>query len=286
MVKNCKTRPAAVAGKFYPADPVELRSLVESLLREAGEHEDENDPPSPRLRRTGAAVTSPGPKALIAPHAGYVYSGPIAATAYASWLADRRIIRRIVLLGPAHFADVEGLALSSAECFETPLGAVTVDRAGVRQISTLPQVKIVEAAHAREHSLEVQLPFLQVVLEEFTLVPLAVGIATPDEIREVLEVLWGGAETRIVVSSDLSHFLNWESARALDQATARAIESLSPDAIRSGQACGGVPIRGLLEAARKHHLRASTLDLRNSGDTAGERDRVVGYGAFAFEGRG
>jgi len=260
-----KVRPAAVAGRFYPRDPEELRNLINMLLAQV--------PPA----------TGPGPKALIAPHAGYLYSGPIAASAYAQFLPARDQIQRIVLLGPSHYAAVKGLAASSAEAFATPLGIVPVDVEAVRLARTLPQVRELDEAHAHEHSLEVQLPFLQTVLGDFMLVPLAVGDASADEITQVLDVLWGGPETRFVISSDLSHYHDIQSARQLDQATAKAIEALKPDGIGEERACGRMPICGLLQAARRHGLRARTVDLRSSGDTNGPRDKVVGYGAFAFE---
>ena len=260
-------RPPAAAGRFYPADPTELRDLIAALLAQT--------PPA----------TGPAPKAIIAPHAGYIYSGPIAASAYAQLLPARDVTRRIVLLGPSHFVSLEGLAASSAKGFATPLGIVPVDTEALRQIESLPQVKVLDEAHAHEHSLEVHLPFLQTVLDRFTLVPLAVGNASPDEIGQVLEALWGGPETRFVISSDLSHYYDSQTAQRLDRATAKAIEALKPDGVGEEQACGRLPIRGLLHAARRHGLRARTVDLRNSGDTAGPRDQVVGYGAFVFEER-
>ena len=260
-----KVRPAAVAGRFYPSDPTELRNLINMLLAQA--------PPA----------TGPGPKALIAPHAGYLYSGPIAASAYAQLLPARDQIQRIVLLGPSHFVSVAGLATSSAAAFATPLGVVPVDVEAVRQARTLPQVQELDAAHGDEHSLEVQLPFLQSVLGDFTLVPLAVGEATPEEVSEVLDTLWGGPETRFVISSDLSHYYDLQTARRLDKATAKAIEALKPGGVGEERACGRIPIRGLLQSARRHGLHARTVDLRTSGDTAGPRDKVVGYGAFVFE---
>ena len=264
-IRRDKVRPAAVAGRFYPGDPVELRELIGVLLAQV--------PPA----------MGPGPKALIAPHAGYLYSGPIAASAYARLIPAREVITRIVLLGPSHYVALKGLATSSAEGFATPLGKVPVDLEAVRQVRALPQVQELNEAHAREHSLEVQVPFLQAVLGRFTLVPLAVGEATPEEVSQVLEALWGGAETRFVISSDLSHYHDCETARRLDRATADAIEALKPAGIAEEGACGRIPIRGLLHSARGHRLRARTVDLRNSGDTAGPRDKVVGYGAFVFE---
>jgi hypothetical protein len=260
-------RPPAAAGRFYPANPQELGDLIRTLLAQA------------------SPATGPAPKAIIAPHAGYLYSGPIAASAYAHLIPARDLVTRVVLLGPSHYIALEGLAATSAEAFATPLGLVPVDAEALRQIGSLPQVRVLDEAHAQEHSLEVQLPFLQTVLNRFSLVPLAVGGVTPEEISEVLDALWGGPETRFVISSDLSHYLDSQTARRVDSATAKAIEALNPDAIGEDQACGRVPIRGLLHAARRHGLSVRTVDLRNSGDTAGPRDRVVGYGAFVFEER-
>ena len=258
-------RTATAAGRFYPREPEALRQQVEELL--AGV----------------PAVEGPVPKALIVPHAGYVYSGPIAASAYARLAPARSLIKRIILLGPSHFVAVDGLAVSEADAFATPLGLVPVDHEAVRALAALPQVEVLEAAHEDEHALEVQLPFLQVVLDDFCVVPLVAGTAEPESVGQVLETLWGGPETRLVVSSDLSHYLDSEAARRLDSETAAAIEALEPDVIHENQACGRVPIRGLLLAARAHGLQARTVDLRNSGDTAGPRNRVVGYGAFVFE---
>jgi MEMO1 family protein len=258
-------RPPAVAGKFYPADPVELRNQVTDLLSRV------------------QPAQGPAPKAVIAPHAGYIYSGPIAASAYARFIPGAETIRRVVLLGPAHYAAFPGLALPSVEAFATPLGVVPLDLEAVRQLLSLAQVKVHDAAHAPEHCLEVQLPFLQVLLREFKIVPLVVGDAGAEEIQQVLDLLWGGPETRFVISSDLSHYHDSQTARHLDRATAGAIEALAPERIGTEQACGFGPVRGLLQAARRHGLRARAVDLRNSGDTAGPRHQVVGYGAFAFE---
>ena len=257
-------RSAAVAGLFYPNDPETLAATVRGLLAGAAAN--------------GQAV----PKALIVPHAGYVYSGAIAASAYARLAPARGRIRRVVLLGPCHRVAVRGLAISAAEAFATPLGAVRIDAKARRLALTLPQVSIVEATHEKEHSLEVHLPFLQIVLGDIELVPFVVGEASADDVAQVLDLLWGSEETLIVVSSDLSHYLDYETARRSDAATCHAIESLTPEAIGRDQACGRVPIRGLLHLARQKRLMPETLDLRNSGDTAGPRDRVVGYGAWAF----
>lgn len=258
-------RPAAVAGQFYPHDPEELGRCVKLLLGSA------------------AAGGGPAPKALIVPHAGYMFSGPIAASAYARLTAARDAIKRVVLAGPAHRVACDGLATVSVSAFATPLGVVPVDADALRQLASFPDVTVNDKAHAREHALEVQLPFLQTVLHDFALVPLVVCHAEPEAIRRVLDALWGGPETCIIISSDLSHYCVPEVAKQLDKATAAAIEALSPEGIGEDGACGRSPICGLLQAARSRRLRARTLDLRNSGDTGGPRERVVGYGAFAFE---
>lgn len=258
-------RPAAVAGMFYPDAPAVLRRMIDDMLAAA------------RPAARPAHI-----KALIVPHAGYVYSGPVAASAYALVAGLRDRIRRVVLLGPAHRVYVRGLALPEAERFATPLGEVALDRAGMRALRDLPQVTVSAAVHQMEHSLEVQLPFLQTVLGEFSLLPLAVGEATAREVADVLEHVWGGDETLIVISSDLSHFLSAVHARRVDRGTANAILALDAH-LDHEQACGATPVNGLLQAARRHGLRAVELDLRNSADTAGDPQRVVGYAAFAFE---
>ncbi len=255
-------RPPAVAGLFYPADASELSRYVHRMLDDA---------------QPQTLV----PKALIAPHAGYIYSGPVAASAYAALRPAAERIRRVVLLGPTHRVAVRGLALPGTDAFDTPLGRVTVDAAAVQDIAHLPQVSVSPQAHALEHSLEVHLPFLQSVLPEFRLLPLAVGMATPEEVAEVLETLWGGDETLIVVSSDLSHYLPYTDAQHVDKQTVQDILHLR-EPIEPEQACGGTPINGLILAARRHHLAPHLLDLRNSGDTAGSHDQVVGYAALAF----
>jgi len=258
-------RPAAVAGVFYPGAAQELAREVAGLLAAA-------------RRETAAQAV---PKAIVVPHAGYIYSGPVAASVYAQLAPARAQIRRVVLLGPTHRVAVRGLALPAATGFATPLGEVEIDRPAVAALSGMPQVTESAAAHALEHSLEVQLPFLQTVLEQFTLLPLAVGDASPEEVAQVLDKLWGGPETLIVVSSDLSHYLAYRDAQDADRTTADAILSLSTD-IGHDQACGATPLTGLMLAARRRGLRPSLVDLRNSGDTAGDTSRVVGYGAFAF----
>ncbi len=257
-------RPAAVAGTFYPEPAMLLAREVGGMLAAA----------SPQ-------ATAARPKAVIVPHAGYVYSGPIAASIYAPLGALRGTVSRVVLLGPTHRVAVAGLALPGCRAFATPLGMVPVDQHAVAAIADLPQVVVSAAAHAQEHALEVQLPFLQTVFGDFSLLPLVVGDATPQAVAQVLERLWGGDETLIVVSSDLSHYLPYADACRIDAQTAQAIVALDAP-IDHRQACGATPINGLLLAARAHGLHVELIDLRNSGDTAGDRTRVVGYGAFAF----
>jgi AmmeMemoRadiSam system protein B len=257
-------RSPAVAGRFYPTDPNKLRQMVDAFMNGA------------ELRARGTY------KAVIAPHAGYLYSGPIAASSFIHFANDRDTIKRIILFGPSHHFWFEGIALSHAEAFATPFGLIPVDQGAVNQIRELPQVQFEERAHTNEHSLEVELPFLQQTLGEFTVVPLVVGDAADEEMAEVIDQLWGGEETRIVISSDLSHYHDYDMARELDRRTAEAVEQFEPKKIDGGHACGHVPIRGLLHAARARKLRAKAIDLRNSGDTAGPRDQVVGYGAFVF----
>jgi AmmeMemoRadiSam system protein B len=249
---------------FYPGSPELLASEVGTLLAAV--------PPVP---------TFPVPKALIAPHAGYIYSGPVAASAYALLAPCAEIIRRVVLLGPCHRVAVRGIAVSTADSFATPLGTVRLDMDAISAALRLPQVVRHDAAHAEEHSLEVQLPFLQQVLGDFSLVPLAVGYATPDEVAEVLELLWGGPETLIVISSDLSHYHGYADAQRRDRQTTDDIAHLRLLADHD-QACGATPINGLIEVAQRRGLQPHLLDLRNSGDTAGDRARVVGYASFAF----
>ena len=261
--EKASPRHPAVAGTFYPADPGELGRMIESLLAEA-------------------EATCAVPGALIAPHAGYIYSGPIAASAYSLLPSAARRIQRIALLGPSHLLPFRGFALSGSEAFETPLGIIPLDREAGATLEDLAQVRTLDAAHAQEHSLEVHLPFLQTVLESFTLVPVVVGQATPAEVAEVVEHLWRDDSTLVVVSSDLSHYHDYEAARHLDDDTSAAIERLDPDFIDPEHACGCRGVNGLLLVARRRGLTARVLDQRNSGDTAGDRHRVVGYGAYAF----
>lgn len=263
--QRTKIRPAAVAGSFYVGHAQRLRAAVADLLAAA------------------PASAGASPKALIAPHAGYVYSGGVAAAAFATLKSGKQGISRVVLIGPAHYVAVRGIAVPTADAFETPLGRVPVDRDALSAIADLPFVVEADAAHAPEHALEVELPFLQTLLGSFALVPLLVGDADPRQAAEVLARLWGGPDTLIVVSSDLSHYHDYDTARRLDAATAADIErgewrSLSPD-----RACGFLAVAGLLVEADRRGLTARRLALCNSGDTAGPRDRVVGYGAWILE---
>lgn len=260
-------RPAAVAGMFYPDAPEELAADLRGYLIEAATR--------------AAAASSPWPKALIVPHAGYMYSGPIAASAYARLAAGRGTIKRVVLFGPTHRVPVRGLALPCARAFATPLGSVAVDQDAVALALALPQVRQSDAPHAMEHALEVQVPFLQAVFEAFEIVPFAVGDASPEEVAQVMERLWGGPETLMVISSDLSHYHRYADARHIDRESVEHIIRLAP-VLDHEQACGATPINGLLLCAQRHGLQPALLDLRNSGDTAGDKTRVVGYASFAF----
>ena len=258
-----RVRPPAVAGMFYPGNPAVLQRTVDELL--------------------AAATPHPGaqPKALIVPHAGYIYSGPMAARGYASLLPQAGQIRRVILLGPTHRVAVDGIAVPKTDAFATPLGNIPLDTAAIASLADLPQIVASDRAHAQEHSLEVHLPFLQRLLGQFTLVPLAVGHVAPKEVAQVLERLWGGPETLIVVSSDMSHFLPYAAANQVDRDTCAHILQLDTD-IRPEQACGAYPINGLLLTARQRGLTPRLIDHCNSGDTAGDKQRVVGYAAFSF----
>jgi MEMO1 family protein len=263
-----RTRPPAVAGTFYPTDPSELMRIVDHDLIAAADT---------------ATSGGPVPKAVIAPHAGYVYSGPIAGSAYARLAAARGNVRRVVLLGPAHRVPVDGMAVPSVDAFDTPLGPVAVDHEARERALELDGVHVDDRPHEPEHSLEVHLPFLVRALGPDVLVlPVVVGHASAEAVAGLLEALWGGPETVIVVSSDLSHYHDYETARERDRRTADAIVERRWDDIGPYDACGAYPVRGLLEVARRKDLHVELLDLRNSGDTAGDRTRVVGYGAFAL----
>jgi AmmeMemoRadiSam system protein B/AmmeMemoRadiSam system protein A len=265
MVPEVRVRSPAVAGAFYPADETALRNTVERLLLTAVEA---GPPPAP------------APKAIVVPHAGYVFSGPFAALAYRAIAPRAAEIETVVLVGPAHRVRLDGLAVPEADAFATPLGAVPVDTARRDRVAGLPGVVVDDRPHADEHSLEVQVPFLQSVLGEFTLLPIAVGRATVEDVQRVLDAVWGGPETLVVVTSDLSHYLPDERARALDAATVASIEARDPD-LALERACGARALDGLLALARQRDLAVRTLGWGNSSDTAGDRERVVGYASFA-----
>ncbi len=264
VTQGTKVRPPAVAGLFYTADPRRLRAEVAGLLADAPAH-------------AGGRA-----KALIAPHAGYLYSGQVAATAFAALRDMAETITRVVMIGQAHYVALRGIAIPTVDAFETPLGRVPVDRDALAAIADLPCVVEADAPHAPEHALEVELPFLQMLLGPFVVVPLVVGNAEPNDVAAVLRRLWGGAETLVVISSDLSHYHDYDTARRLDAATAAAIERGDWGQLGSDNACGFLPIAGLLVEAARRGLKAQRLSLCNSGDTAGGRDRVVGYGAWTF----
>jgi len=266
-------RPPAVAGLFYPDRCSALSDLVDRLLAE-GE--------TPGLAGDPACMFSAEspPVALVVPHAGYPYSGPIAASGYRLLLGDHRH-RRVALLGPSHRIGFEGIALSSANAFTTPLGEVTVDD-GLQELAiALEAVQVLDDAHAMEHSLEVHLPFLQRVLPSASALPLVVGEVDPEIVHQLLNALTSLSDTLIVVSTDLSHYLDYDSANRADARTVKKIEALQ-DAIHPHEACGCRALNGLMTYARTEGLHVHVLDVRNSGDTAGPQDRVVGYGAFAL----
>ena len=256
-------REPAVAGLFYPSDADELRTTIQGFLDQV------------------QFQPGPAPKALIVPHAGYVYSGSVAASAYDRLRPYRDRYTRVILLGPCHRVAVRHLALSGVDVFRTPLGDVPLDKEVIAALD-MSDVRIFEAAHQFEHSLEVHLPLLQIVLGQFSLVPLVIGGIAPEIVAKVINALWGRAETLIIVSSDLSHYLSYDEARARDHFTCEAIEHLDAHRIDPGDACGATPIRGLLIEAKRRSMEVTTLDLRNSGDTAGGKDHVVGYGAWMF----
>lgn len=256
-------RQPAWARQFYPGHPSELRREVNRYL-------------------AGTAHDGTGAKAILAPHAGYPYSGSVAGSAFRSLGTHRTHIRKVVLIGPCHRMSFRGLALPSHRAFATPLRDTPVDVDAMARLAAMPGVRVLDAAHAEEHSLEVELPFLQVLLHHFEVIPILVGDEEPQAVARALEAVWGGEETVIVISSDLSHYLDYATARARDSRTAAAIVAGDLDAIHGEDACGWAAIRGFLVANREHRLKAALLDLRNSGDTAGSRNRVVGYGAFAF----
>ena len=261
-------RPAAVAGSFYPRDPRALRAQIGTLLGAV-------DP-----ARSSARARAP--RMLIVPHAGYQYSGGVAARAYALLAPHRDRIRRVVLVGPAHRVAFRGIAVPSVDAFWTPLGAVALDSAAIARLKALAQVVVDDAPHAWEHALEVQLPFLQSVLSDFAIVPLIAGNVSPRDVAQALEVLWGGQETLVVISSDLSHYHEHAVASRIDASTVQSVLRLEVG-IDHDQACGATAIDAAVLCARRHGLRPHLLDLRNSGDTAGPRDRVVGYCAIAFD---
>ena len=257
-------REPAVAGTFYPGQPTRLRHELESFLEDAE-----------------SVRPAPAPKALIVPHAGYMYSGAVAASVYRRLKPIAAQIRRVVLLGPAHTVYLDGMAIPKVSGFATPLGEIPVDNEAIEVVSSLPGVAYSNAAHSREHSLEVQLPFLQTVLKDFSLVPIVVGRCEADLVAAVIDALWGGPETLILISSDLSHFLSYGEARELDGSTCKRIVDKSSD-LTGEEACGAHAINGLMKSRHCQALSVELVDLRNSGDTAGDRRRVVGYGAFAL----
>ena len=260
-----KVRLPVGAGSFYPAEADALRVAIAAAFDQA--------------RRYEGASTKP-PAGLIVPHAGYVYSGAVAASAY-RLLERHPAVRRVVLIGPSHFVAVDGLALPSVAAFETPLGPVPLNAEAQDILAALPGCRVDDAPHRFEHSLEVQLPFLQTLVDDFAIAPLAVGRAEPEAVAAALDALgWPAEGTLLVVSTDLSHYLDHGTASEHDRRTAESIVAGDYAGIADGDACGSYPLRGALLAATRRGLAPRLLDLRTSGDTAGDRQRVVGYGAF------
>ena len=257
-------RLPAVAGLFYPADKQTLEHDIQQYLDEAN---------------YGRDII---PKAIVVPHAGYVYSGPIAASAYKQVIPFKNKINRVVLLGPSHRVAFNGLAIPESDTFNTPLGNIQIDQEGIQQLADLPQVIVSDKAHSEEHSIEVQLPFLQEILDDFSLIPIVVGDADRYEVAEVIQKFWGDEHTLIVISTDLSHYHEYNEAKRIDRLTSDAIENLKPDLIDYDDACGRNGLKGMLTVAAEKNLSDDILDLRNSGDTAGDKSRVVGYGAYVI----
>ena len=257
-------RAPAVAGSFYPDEPRELQASVQSYLD---------------LVQDQGKV----PKAIIVPHAGYIYSGVVAASAYIRLLPAANVIKRVVLIGPSHHVGFQGIALSQVEAYTTPLGVVNLDKDANQRLLKLPFVGISEPAHVHDHCLEVQLPFLQTVLNKFDLVPIITGVASAEQVAAALAEIWGDEETLVVVSSDLSHYLSYSQAQQKDKITSELIENLHYQEIGTDAACGAVPISGLLKLLEIKSLTIKSIDLRNSGDTSGNKQRVVGYGAYVVD---
>ncbi len=256
-------RPAALAGSFYPASALELKQQIESFLSES-------------------VTAARPPKAIIAPHAGYIYSGSTAAAAYASLKPVSHRIRRVVVLGPAHRVHLQGVALPTSTYFTTPLGQIQLDQAALHSLKHLDYVHFMDEAHSAEHCIEIQLPFLQLSLQDFTIVPIVVGNASPEQVETLLDLVWGEEETLIVISTDLSHFLDYKGAQTQDSTTAELIEQMAYDRLNPKQACGARPLGGLLKRAKRKNMKVMRLGLCNSADSAGNRERVVGYGAWAL----
>ena len=255
-------RQPAVAGLFYPSDKQILKDDIQHYL-------------------AGVSVEYKIlPKALIVPHAGYVYSGPIAASAFKQIVPHKNKINRIVLLGPSHRVAFKGLAVPESDIFNTPLGNIPIDQNSIQKLSGLSQIIVSDKAHEEEHSLEVQLPFLQEILGEFSLVPIVVGDAERHEVADVINRLWGNEDTLIVISTDLSHYHSYNKAKQLDRDTSDAVVNLKSNLIDYDHACGRNGLNGMLTIAEEKNLSIDVLDLRNSGDTAGDKSRVVGYGAY------
>lgn len=264
-----KIRPAAVAGYFYPGSKEDLDVMVEGMYYTAAQ-------------KAKNAPAQASPKALVVPHAGYVYSGVVAAQGYRLLEADSKQIKRVILIGPCHRGGFSGVALHSASHFETPLGLVAVDTAEVERVCKKFSIMPLNEAHALEHSLEVQLPFLQKLLIDFSIVPILVGDVSSNYVAEIIEECWDDKSTVFVISSDLSHYLPYDEAVEKDLETTKAILEYNVHQFGYNSACGGPALTGFLLAANKHHLQSHLVACCNSGDTAGDKSQVVGYGAYSF----
>ncbi|MCH9769588.1 MAG: AmmeMemoRadiSam system protein B, partial [Gammaproteobacteria bacterium] len=257
-----QTKPAEVAGMFYPAEVRVLKQIIADCLSKAN------------------TDNTTLPKVIIAPHAGYIYSGEIAANAYSILKTHADSIKRVVLLGPAHRMAFRGIAVHPADDFATPLGQVTLDTEFIKHLAVLPDVELLKRPFHNEHCLEVQLPFLQTLLTDFKIIPVIVGDSSPENVARLLNKVWGDASTLIVISTDMSHYHPYNDANKIDKATAQAIVDLNLDLVQPDKACGSRPLKGLLKVAKHRQMQCNLLDLRNSGDTQGDKSRVVGYAAY------
>ena len=258
-----KIKQADVAGMFYPGEEASLRQMVDGFIQKALSFD---------LR----------PRAIIAPHAGYIYSGSIAGTAYKTIAAVRDQIENVIIMSPAHRFYLRGIALHMADAFATPLGNIPVNIGIVKKIKQFSSVQWEERSFIQEHGLETHLPFIQRAFKPgIKIVPMIVGECQESEVAEILESVWEDPRNFVIISSDLSHFHSYADAKKLDRNTVDLIQNLDSQSLDTEFACGHYPICGLLNLARNRKLKIKALDIRSSGDTAGSKESVVGYGSFA-----